>query len=251
MDLATPDADDHAAQSRLAEILSLQRNAFLRVGAPALDERQADIRKLREAVRQRTPDIAAAISADFGNRSAHETMVADIWPVLASARHTLKHLATWMQPRRVPAGLDLLPGRARILCQPMGVAGIISPWNYPFQLAVVPLIAALAAGNRVMLKPSELTPRTSELLAGFLEQLFPAEKVATVLGGPEVGAAFSALPFDHLFYTGSTATGRRILRAAAENLTPVTLESAANRPASSATMQTCRRPRTALHSASC
>ena len=102
--------------------------------------------------------------------------------------------------------------------------GIISPWNYPFQLAVTPLIAALAAGNRVMLKPSELTPRTSEFLADFLGRLFPEEKVATILGGPEVGAAFSALPFDHLFYTGSTEIGRRVMRAAAENLTPVTLE---------------------------
>ena len=102
--------------------------------------------------------------------------------------------------------------------------GIISPWNYPIQLAVTPLIAALAAGNRVMLKPSELMPRTSEFLADFLARLFPEEKVATILGGPEVGAAFSALPFDHLFYTGSTEVGRRVMRAAAENLTPVTLE---------------------------
>ena len=129
-----------------------------------------------------------------------------------------------MKPKRVSVGLELTPGRARILYQPVGVAGIISPWNYPFQLAIVPLIAALAAGNRVMLKPSELTPRTSEFLADFLSRLFPPEKVATILGGAEVGAAFSALPFDHLFYTGSTAVGRRIMRAAAENLTPVTLE---------------------------
>nr|WP_294548540.1 coniferyl aldehyde dehydrogenase [uncultured Rhodopila sp.] len=222
MDMARIDADD--SQSRLADILSVQRNAFLRADAPALGERQANIRKLRDAVRQQAEQIAAVIAADFGSRSAHETMVADIWPVLASARHTLKHLASWMKPKRVPAGLDLMPGRARILCQPVGIVGIISPWNYPFQLAVVPLIAALAAGNRVMLKPSELTPRTSEFLAGFLGNLFSPAKVATIIGGANVGAAFAALPFDHLFYTGSTATGRRIMRAAAENLTPVTLE---------------------------
>lgn len=129
-----------------------------------------------------------------------------------------------MKPKSVGVGFELLPGRARILYQPVGVVGIISPWNYPIQLAVTPLIAALAAGNRVMLKPSELTPRTSEFLADFLGRLFPEEKVATILGGPEVGAAFSALPFDHLFYTGSTEVGRRVMRAAAENLTPVTLE---------------------------
>ena len=151
-------------------------------------------------------------------------MLADVWPVLASARHALLHLRTWMKPKNVAVGLELLPGRARILYQPLGVVGIISPWNYPFQLAVIPLIAALAAGNRVMLKPSELTPRTSEFLAGFLGRLFPEEKVAVIPGGPETGAAFSALPFDHLFYTGSTAVGRRVMLAAAENLTPVTLE---------------------------
>ncbi len=224
MKLATIDADDSTMQSGPADILSLQRSDFLRAGAPELSERLADIRKLRDAVRQQSEEIAAVISADFGNRSVHETMVADIWPALASARHVLQHLASWMKPRRVSVGLELMPGRARILYQPIGVAGIISPWNYPFQLAIVPLIAALAAGNRVMLKPSELTPRTSEFVAGFLGKLFPAEKVATILGGPDVGAAFSALPFDHLFYTGSTAVGRRIMRAAAENLTPVTLE---------------------------
>ena len=117
-----------------------------------------------------------------------------------------------------------MPARARILYQPVGVVGIISPWNYPFQLALMPLLAALAAGNRVMLKPSELTPRTGEFIAELLSGLFPSEKVATVLGGPEIGAAFSQLPFDHLFYTGSTAVGRLVMQAAAQNLTPVTLE---------------------------
>ncbi len=207
-----------------AGILSLQREAFLRAGAPTLDERRDDIRRLREATKAEAEQIAAAISADFGNRSRHESLLADIWPVVASARDTLKNLARWMKPKRVGVGLELMPGRARILYQPLGVVGIISPWNYPFQLAIMPLIAALAAGNRVMLKPSELTPRTSEFLADFLGRLFPEEKAATVLGGPEVGAAFSALPFDHLFYTGSTEIGRRVMRAAAENLTPVTLE---------------------------
>jgi coniferyl-aldehyde dehydrogenase len=218
------DADHITTDSRAAEILSAQRRAGLRAGAPDITERRADIEKIRDAVRQQAPEIAAAISADFGHRSRHETMVADIWPVLASARYTLKHLASWMKPKRISAGMELMPGRARILYQPVGVVGIISPWNYPVQLALVPLIAALAAGNRVMLKPSELTPHTSGYLAGMLAKLFSPEKVATILGGPEVGAAFSALPFDHLFYTGSTAVGRRIMRAAADNLTPVTLE---------------------------
>ena len=207
-----------------AEILALQREAFLRAGAPSLAERKDDITRLRAALKQEAEQIAAVISADFGNRARYETLLADIWPVVTSARETLKHLARWIKPKSVGVGFELLPGRARILYQPVGVVGIISPWNYPIQLAVTPLIAALAAGNRVMLKPSELTPRTSEFLADFLDRLFPEEKVATILGGPEVGAAFSALPFDHLFYTGSTEVGRRVMRAAAENLTPVTLE---------------------------
>jgi coniferyl-aldehyde dehydrogenase len=207
-----------------AGTLAMQREAFLRAGPPPLRQRKADIKKLMFAVRKEANAIAAAISADFGNRSRHETLLADIWPVLASARFTLRHLSFWMKPKRVPVGLELLPASGRILYQPLGVVGIISPWNYPFNLAIVPLIAALAAGNRVMLKPSELSPRTSEYLASFLARLYPEEKVATVLGGPETGAAFSALPFDHLFFTGSTAVGRRVMQAAAENLTPVTLE---------------------------
>ncbi len=207
-----------------ADMLTLQRQAFIKAGPPSLAGRKADIKKLKEAVKKEAEAIATVISADFGNRSRHETLLADVWPVIASARHTLQHLSSWMKPKGVAAGLELLPARARVLYQPLGVAGIISPWNYPFNLAIVPLIAALAAGNRVMLKPSELTPRTSEFLAGFLSKLFPVDKVATILGGPETGAAFAALPFDYLFYTGSTAVGRRVMLAAAENLTPVTLE---------------------------
>ncbi|MGO9546263.1 MAG: coniferyl aldehyde dehydrogenase [Rhodomicrobium sp.] len=222
--MSTIEALDVRAEPQLSGILSVQRQAFLRDGAPSYSERKADIKRLRDAVKAQAQDIASVISADFGNRSVHETLLADVWPVLASARHTLSHLKHWMKPKSAGVGLELLPGRARILYQPVGAVGIISPWNYPFQLAILPLMAALAAGNRVMLKPSELTPRTSEFLASFLAKLYPAEKVATILGGPETGAAFASLPFDHLFYTGSTAVGRRVMLAAAENLTPVTLE---------------------------
>jgi coniferyl-aldehyde dehydrogenase len=129
-----------------------------------------------------------------------------------------------MRPKRVPVSLEFKLGRGRILSQPVGVVGIISPWNYPFQLAIMPLIAGLTAGNRVMLKPSERAPRTAEFIAEFLGALFPTDQVATVLGDQEVGAEFARLPFDHLFYTGSTTIGRLVAKAAAENLTPVTLE---------------------------
>ena len=204
--------------------LEAQRAAFVRAGPPTLEERRADLIRLRDAIKQKTDRLAQAISADFGNRSRHETELAEVFPVLTAIRHTSRHLRSWMNPKRVAVGLELMPAAARILHQPVGVVGIISPWNYPFQLAVVPLVAALAAGNRVMLKPSELTPRTSGFLAELLGGLFAADKVATVVGGPDVGAAFARLPFDHLFYTGSTAVGRLVMRAAAENLTPVTLE---------------------------
>jgi coniferyl-aldehyde dehydrogenase len=215
---------DSAEANEPAMLLALQRDAFLQTSPASLDDRLADLEKLRRATKSNAQRIAAAISSDFGNRSRQETLLAEIWPVLAAIRHTKKHLAEWMQPKKVPVAFELRGGRAQILHQPVGVVGIISPWNYPFQLAIMPLMAALAAGNRVLLKPSELTPNTSQFLSEFLGKLFAPDKVATVLGGPEVGSAFARLPFDHLFFTGSTAVGRLVMQAAAENLTPVTLE---------------------------
>jgi coniferyl-aldehyde dehydrogenase len=207
-----------------AMLLALQREAFLQANPTSLEDRLADLERLRQATKSNAQRIAAVISSDFGNRSRQETLLAEIWPVLVAIRHTKKHLARWMKPKKVPVAFELRGGRAHILHQPVGVVGIISPWNYPFQLAIMPLVAALAAGNRVVLKPSELTPHTSEFLSELLGKLFAPDKVATVLGGPEVGSAFARLPFDHLFFTGSTAVGRRVMQAAAENLTPVTLE---------------------------
>ena len=212
------------APAKMRAIFDAQRAAFLRAGAPSLQERRADLAKLAEAIGPNVSRLADAISADFGNRSRYETELAEVFPVQAAIRHATKHLPGWMRPKRVSVGLELMPAGAHILYQPVGVVGIISPWNYPFNLAIVPLIAALAAGNRAMLKPSELTPRTSAFIAEFLAGLFPPDKVATIVGGPKVGGDFSRLPFDHLFYTGSTAVGRLVMQAAAENLTPVTLE---------------------------
>jgi coniferyl-aldehyde dehydrogenase len=202
----------------LSATLARQRQAFLQAGPPSLEERRADLAKLKAAIRAQADAIADVISADFGNRSRQESLIAEIFTLLASIRHTSKHLGRWMRPKRVSVSAELLPGRARILYQPLGVVGIISPWNYPFYLAIMPLIAALAAGNRVMLKPSELTPRTAQFIAEFLSGLFPSEQVATMLGGPDIGAAFARLPFDHLLYTGSTAVGRLVMQAAARNL---------------------------------
>ena len=168
--------------------------------------------------------MARAVQQDFGVRSPQLTEVADIFVLRALLSHTLRHLARWMKPQRVSTPIYLMPARAWIQRQPLGVVGVISPWNYPLQLSLGPLITALAAGNRVMLKPSELTPHTSALLADLLARAFTPDEVCVVQGDGELAAAFADLPFDHLFFTGSTAVGRKVAQAAAAHLTPTTLE---------------------------
>ncbi len=198
---------------------------------PGVAARRGYLRDLYRAIVARREDIAAAISSDFGHRSRHETLMAEIMVTATTIRYAIRHLPGWMRPRRRFAGLAFLPGRAKVMFQPRGVVGIISPWNYPFNLAISPLASALAAGNRVMIKPSEHTPATSALIGELAEALFASDHVSVVTGGPEVGAAFSRLPFDHLLYTGGTHIGREVMRAAADNLTPVTLELGGKSPA--------------------
>jgi len=207
-----------------AAILDRQKQAFLRDGPPGLTQRREALRRLAHAVKASAEALAEAVRVDFGHRSRQETLMAEIFPVLAAARHARFHLWRWMRPRLVWPGFELAPARARIRPEPLGTVGIVSPWNYPVALALAPLVAALAAGNRVMIKPSELTPRTTETLKDMLGGLFAQEEVAVVEGAAEVGAAFCRLPFDHLLFTGSTPVGRKVLAAAAENLTPTTLE---------------------------
>lgn len=191
---------------------------------PIYEERIAKLERLEQGIRARQHAIASAISADFGNRSPHESRIAEVLMLLDGIKHTRKHLKSWMRPEKRGVSFSYKPGRARIVRQPLGVVGIISPWNYPVQLALAPLASALAAGNVAMLKPSEYTPRSSELLAELCAETLGPELVSVVLGGADVGEAFSGLAFDHLVYTGSTAVGRKVMRAAAENLVPVTLE---------------------------
>jgi len=193
--------------------------------------RQARLDALAALVRDNAERFVAAISADFGHRSAHETRLLELFPSLESIRHTRSHFGGWMKPQRKAASIWFRPGRARIIPQPLGVVGIIVPWNYPLFLAVSPLAAALAAGNRVMIKMSEFTPRTGELLAELVVKYFAADDVAVVLGDAAVGADFARLPFDHLLFTGSTKVGHDIMRMAADKLTPVTLELGGKSPA--------------------
>lgn len=198
---------------------------------PDYAQRRADLLRLREAFRAAIPAMDAAIRGDFGHRSEHENLLSEAMIVLAELDHALGQLRRWMRPRRAAVGWRFWPARAQVRPEPVGVVGILSPWNYPVNLALVPLVSAIAAGNHVFLKPSEHTPRTSRWLRELLSQVFPADRVAVAIGGPEVGAAFAALPFDHLLFTGSTAVGRKVMAAAAPNLTPVTLELGGKAPA--------------------
>ena len=208
----------------LSALFSKQRASFLRDEPPSLAQRRANLRKLKLALLSYRPRFEAAISKDFGYRSAYETRIMEIVPLIQSINYYRRNLAKWMRPERRRISLHFIPGRASVHYQPLGVVGIVSPWNYPLSLAVMPLIAAIAAGNRAILKPSELAPLTSELLKSMLRDIFPEDQVAVVTGGPEVGIAFSRLPFDHLAFTGSTTVGRLVMKEAAENLVPVTLE---------------------------
>lgn len=198
---------------------------------PTYAQRVQDLKRLQGAFSQRLGEMAEAISADFGHRSRHESLLGEGSVVLSEIKHTLRKLKSWMRPERRSAGWKLLPASAEIRHVPLGVVGIIAPWNYPVNLALAPLVAAIAAGNHVFLKPSEHTPRTAAFLQSLLADVFPSSRVAVAQGGAELSAAFSELPFDHLFFTGSTAVGRKVMAAAARNLTPVTLELGGKSPA--------------------
>jgi coniferyl-aldehyde dehydrogenase len=199
--------------------------------APALGERLDRLARLRAAISENETRFEQAISADFGHRSATETAIAESLLVLGEIKHAIKHLGKWMAPRRVSTALQFVPARNRLMPQPLGVVGIIAPWNYPLQLTLAPAVGALAAGNRVMIKPSELVPRFSELLRELISAKFDAgEMVVTDIDG-DSSRVFASLPFDHLIFTGSTRVGRLVAEAAARNLTPITLELGGKSPA--------------------
>ncbi|WP_287599036.1 coniferyl aldehyde dehydrogenase [Thermomonas sp.] len=206
-------------------------HAAWRANKPDYAQRRGDLQRLRDALKRRLDEMARTIAADFGHRSLDESRIADGMTALNEIDHLLKHLRGWMKPRRVGVGWRFLPARAQVRPMPLGVVGVIAPWNYPVNLALIPLATAIAAGNHVYLKPSEHTPRTSAFLRDLLAEVFPADRVAVAIGGAEVGSAFAALPFDHLVFTGSTAVGRKVMAAAARNLTPLTLELGGKSPA--------------------
>jgi coniferyl-aldehyde dehydrogenase len=206
------------------EILARQRAAFLRDGPPSLNRRRTDLKTLRAAILACRAEIERALDADFGHRSRHESAMLEIVSTIQGIDYLHRNLRRFMAPTRRHVAPTFRFASAHVEYQPLGVVGIIAPWNYPLALALMPLATAVAAGNRAMVKPSEFTPETSRLLAFMLAENFPDEQVAVVTGDAAVGAAFTALPLDHLLFTGSTAVGRAVMRAASDNLVPLTLE---------------------------
>lgn len=216
----------------LAAALALQRAACRAHPLPTLAERKRDLQTLQRFIREHTDALCEAISADYGNRSRHETLLAEIFPAIDGIDHVLKQLQKWMKPQRRSVDWRTFPGaRNRVLPQPLGVVGVIVPWNFPVNLSLVPLTYIFAAGNRAMVKMSENSRHLAQLLIEKMPAYFPPDKLQFFDETGGVGIAFSQLPFDHLLFTGSGQTGRAVMAAAARNLCPVTLELGGKAPA--------------------
>ena len=226
MPIAAP-VSEAAVRSRLNDLLTRQRAAQLRDGAPSAALRIDRLNRCIALLVDHRSEIEAALNADFGARSSVATAFTDVASSIGPLKYSRDHVARWMRTERrspTPRILGLFGAKAEVRYQPKGVVGVISPWNFPVNLTFAPLAGVLAAGNRAMVKPSEMTPVTSELLKRMLASAFDEEEIAVATGGPEVGQIFSSLAFDHIIFTGATSIGRHVLRAAAENLVPVTLE---------------------------
>ncbi len=223
--------DSQPQLDELHELFAAQRQAYAANPMPPAAQRQQWLKALREMLSDERQALIDAISQDFSHRSADETLLAELMPSLHGIHYASKHLKGWMKPSRRKVGVAFQPASAKVIYQPLGVVGVIVPWNYPLYLAIGPLVGALSAGNRVMLKLSESTPATGQLLKALLARVFPQDLVCVVLGEAEIGMAFSRLRFDHLLFTGATSIGKQVMRAAAEHLTPVTLELGGKSPA--------------------
>ncbi|MBV1920262.1 MAG: coniferyl aldehyde dehydrogenase [Pseudomonadales bacterium] len=224
-------ADHNKDAQDLQRVFSSQQKAYRANPMPTADERIEHIKRLKPALLKHMATLEQAISDDFSSRSTSETKVAEMMSCLEAIKYQIKHVKKWMQDdkRHVPSAFK--PAKAKVVYQPLGVVGIIVPWNYPIFLAIGPLLPALAAGNRVMIKMSEFTPRTSEAFKQMIAEIFPEDHVAVVTGEADIAMAFTKLPFNHILFTGSTSVGKHVMRAAAENLTPVTLELGGKSPA--------------------
>ena len=214
-------------KASLMRVLELQKAAHLRQGAPTAERRIDWLDRCIGMLVDNQAKIADALNEDFGSRSKDVTGLADVAASVGPLKYAKENLAKWMRPEKrktTPAILGLFGAKAQIQYQPKGVVGVISPWNFPVNLTFAPLAGILAAGNRAMIKPSEFTPATSELMKAMIAAAFDEAEIAVVTGGPELGQAFTSLPFDHMIFTGATSVARHVMRAAAENLVPLTLE---------------------------
>lgn len=214
------------ATPTIQKLLAMQKKNFIADGIPSAAVRIDRLIRAKELLQKNKDAIVAAVSEDFGHRNAETTLLADIVASVAAYKHAIKHVKQWMMPekRGLQFPLGLLGARAEVRYQPKGVVGIVAPWNFPIGMMFIPLSNALAAGNRALIKPSEHTPRTSNLIAKLVGEVFDKTEVSVVTGGPSVGAAFVEQPFDHIIFTGPTSVGKLVMAAAAKNLTPVTLE---------------------------
>lgn len=216
-----------AELARMEEVLRRQKAAHVAEGAPSAEQRIDRIDRCIGLLIKYEGEIAKALNADFGNRAEAVSGITDIAGSIGPLKHAKAHLRAWMKPQKrktTPAILGLFGAKAEVRFQPKGVVGVISPWNFPVNLTFAPLAGILAAGNRAMIKPSEYTPATSELMAKMFAEAFTEEEIACFPGGPDVGQTFSGLAFDHLIFTGGTSIARHVMAAAARNLVPLTLE---------------------------
>jgi coniferyl-aldehyde dehydrogenase len=222
-DIERPAVEDAGAVD-LPALLQRMQDAQTREGSPNLKERLRRLDRLERALLDHESAIASAMREDFGSKSKAEVRISEIYLVVNGIRHAKAHVREWMEPEAREVPWPMLPADAEVIPQPVGVVGIVSPWNYPINLALLPLVGALAAGNRAILKPSEIVPRTSRILADLVRVAFEPDVVTVVVGDASVGEAFTKLPFDHLVFTGSTRVGHAVMRAASDHLVPVTLE---------------------------
>lgn len=217
-------AEDQHEIDLVDDVLLLQKQAFASEIYLSAQARINDLTQLKTAILAHQEQLVQALSKDFGCRSVDDSKMGDLMPTIMGINYAIKHIQKWMKPSKRHVGVLFQPAKAFVMYQPLGVIGIITPWNYPLFLSLGPLTTALAAGNRAMIKMSEFTPATNDVIKTMLGGVFSNDKVAVINGGPEVAAHFSAKAFDHLIFTGSTRVGKIVMAAAAKNLTPVTLE---------------------------
>lgn len=216
--------DTREVHQPLFDLFAQQQQQYSAYPLPTYEERVSRLKALKKAVLVHKKALVSAMSADFDYRSEHDSLIGDILPVISQINYTLKKLRKWMQPSKRHAGLLLAPASVRVEYQPKGVIGVVAPWNFPVMLSLSPLVTSIAAGNRTMIKVSEFTPETNRVLIQLVSSIFAKDEVAIIEGEAEIASTFTSLPFDHILFTGSTPVGKHVMRAAADNLTPVTLE---------------------------